>query len=71
MLNQGIAQLIQMAGKGDGQACFDLYEEYLRGENVHKDLQTAQSYLEKAVDYNNSRAQLQMGLDLLNGGKMK
>lgn len=71
MLNQGIAQLIQMAGKGDGQACFDLYEEYRKGENVHQDLETAQSYLEKAVDFNNSQAQLQMGLDLINSGKMK
>lgn len=71
MYNQGINQLIQMAGKGDGQACFDLYEEYTSGKNVHKDPKTAQNYLEKAVDFNNSKAQLQMGLDLLNGGKMK
>lgn len=71
MMNHGISQLIQMAGNGDGQACYDLYEEYTRGENVTADAGMARDYLEKAVDYNNSNAQLQMGLDLLNSGKTR
>lgn len=66
-----LEQLRTMAVNGDGQACFELYQEYKNGIHVDENQNLAQDWLEKAVDCNNASAQLVMGLSLLSKGELK
>lgn len=63
-----IDQLILQANKGDGQACFDLYQEFKNGIHVKEDQETAQEWLDKAIDFNHPAARLILDMDLLSTG---
>lgn len=63
-----IDQLIVQANQGDGQACFELYNEFKHGIHVDENDATAQEWLDKAIDFNHPMARLILDLDLLNTG---
>jgi hypothetical protein len=69
--NIAIDQLKERANKGDGEACFELYQEFKNGANVKADEDEALDWLEKAIDHDHPIAQLIMGLSYLNAGKVK
>lgn len=67
-MSAALKLLEEQAMAGDGKACLDLYEEYRHGLHVLPDQQTANTWLEKALDFNNADAQLIMGMKSLKNG---
>lgn len=71
MENQVIEKLRHEAENGNGDACFQLYQEYKTGSHVETDEVIALEWLEKALDKEHPIAQLIMGLSYLNAGRVK
>lgn len=71
MTTTGIHTLINKANRGDGQACYELYQEYKNGEHVSADPKAAMDWLEKAIDCNHPQAQLTMGMNMLGDGNIR
>lgn len=65
-----LEQLQNEAMNGDGQACYELYEEYKKGIHVDENEAAALDWLERAIDCNHPMAQLVMGLSMLNRGNI-
>ena len=68
MLKPAIEELKLRANNGDGEACYQLYQEYKLGNNVSLDEAEALCWLEKAIDLEHPVAQLVMGISFLNIG---
>lgn len=62
-------QLENQASRGDGQACYELYQEYKNGIHVAENESEAQNWLNKAIDLNHPEALLVHGLNLLSQGE--
>lgn len=69
METRTLEQLKNQASRGDGQACYELYQEYKNGIHVAENEKTAQSWLNKAIDLNHPEALVVQGLNLLGRGK--
>ncbi len=68
METRTLEQLKTQAKSGDAQACYELYQEYKNGIHVTENADTAQNWLDRAIDLNHPEALLVRGLSLLSNG---